>query len=200
METETQFRVVASVLFVIAFSMSAYFRRRAQRGDDKISPAQEGTLILTLRRIFGLALWLSVLLYLIYPKAISWGQLNLPLWLRGLGLIVMALCLPVFYWIFSSLDANIISTVVTREDHTLVVTGSYRWVRHPLYTTGTLFSLGFSLVAASWFTALLLILESIVLDRRTSIEEGQLIARFGDDYLKYMEQTGHYLPKIRSAP
>ncbi len=140
METDTQFRVVASVLFVIAFSMSAYFRRRAQRGDDKISPAQEGTLILTLRRIFGLALWLSVLLYLIYPEVISWRQLGLPLWLRGgLGLIVMALCLPVFYWRFSSLDANIISTVVTREDHTLVVTGSYRWVRYPLYTTGTLF-------------------------------------------------------------
>lgn len=200
METETQFRVVTSVLFIVAFSMSAYFRRRAQRGDDKISPAQEGTLILTLRRTFGLALWLSVLLYLIYPKAISWGQLDLPLWLRGLGLILMALCLPVFYWIFSSLDANITSTVVTRKDHTLVVTGPYGWVRHPLYTTGTLFFLGFSLVAASWFTALLLILESIVLDRRTSIEERQLIARFGDNYLKYMEQTGRYLPKIRSTP
>ncbi|MCK4724818.1 MAG: hypothetical protein KAT29_03410, partial [Anaerolineales bacterium] len=93
MESETQFRVAASVLFVIDFSMSAYFRRRAQRGDDKISTAQEGTLILTLRRIFGLALWLSVLLYLIYPKVISWRQLGLPLWLRGLGLIVIAFCL-----------------------------------------------------------------------------------------------------------
>jgi len=98
------------------------------------------------------------------------------------------------------MGANITSTVVTRKDHTLVVAGPYRWVRHPLYTTGTLFFLGFSLVAASWFIALLLILESIVLDRRTSIEERQLVARFGDDYLKYMKQTGRYLPKIQSAP
>ena len=32
---------------------------------------------------------------------------------------------------------------------------------------------------------------------RTSIEESNLIERFGRDYVEYMQQTGRFLPRLR---
>ena len=34
---------------------------------------------------------------------------------------------------------------------------------------------------------------------RTPIEETQLVAKFGNDYIEYMETTGRYLPRLRNT-
>ena len=36
-------------------------------------------------------------------------------------------------WTFRCLGKNLTDTVVTRQEHTLVMQGPYRWVRHPFY-------------------------------------------------------------------
>jgi protein-S-isoprenylcysteine O-methyltransferase Ste14 len=109
----------------------------------------------------------------------------------------MATCLPLIYWVFSSLGNNVTPTVVTRHAHTLVTHGPYRWVRHPLYSVGTLAFVGFSLLSANWFTLAALIFGMPVILRRTPLEEARLIERFGEDYTRYMQTTGRFLPKLR---
>jgi hypothetical protein len=42
---------------------------------------------------------------------------------------------PAAWWVFSSIGRNVTETVLTKADHTLVTTGPYRWLRHPLYAT-----------------------------------------------------------------
>jgi protein-S-isoprenylcysteine O-methyltransferase Ste14 len=178
-------------------TISIYFRSQANRSGEKVSPLEEGPMILTLRRIFGLALWLSILAYLINPRWMAWSSLPLPTWARWSGAAIMTLCVPLVYWLFSSLGKNITPTVAIRKEHTLVTSGPYRWVRHPLYSVGFLAFSALSLLAANWFIFTLLIVAFIILMKRTPIEERRLIEHFGDDYREYMQRTGRYLPRWR---
>lgn len=190
------FRGVAAALMAVGLGISITFRRRAETEDDTISPQEEGPIILNLRRVFGLALWLSAGAYLVNPRWMAWASLPLPSWLRWLGAGIMALCIPLIYWLFSNLGTNVTGTVAIRRGHNLVTHGPYRWVRHPLYSVGTAFFLGFALLAANWFIVLVGIAAFVVLARRTRIEEAKLIERFGDDYRDYVQRTGRYLPRL----
>jgi len=86
--------------------------------------------------------------------------------------------------------------VVTRKEHSLVITGPYRWVRHPFYVSFALAALTMSLMTANWFAFATLSAVFCLLVLRTSKEEEKLIERFGDDYRHYMERTGRFLPRL----
>ena len=140
---------------------------------------------------------LSMLAYFINPTWMAWAQLPLLDGLRWLGAILMAVCVPLFYWLFSSLDRNITHTVAIRQEHTLVTHGPYHWVRNPLYSVGFLFFLGLSLLTANWFIFVTMLITFGILLVRTPIEEEKLVERFGDEYRQYMRKTGRFLPKLR---
>lgn len=197
---ENLLRWVAVAALGASMTISFYYRRRAARSGERIDHVQEeGFLMVTLRVVFGLALWLSALLYLINPAWLAWSQVSLPLWLRWAGAGIMVLCVPLFYWLFSSLDQNITGTVAIRKEHSLVTRGPYRYVRHPLYSVGLLAFSGFTLLTASWWIAFLVVMTAIYLVRRTPLEEARLVERFGTDYETYMQKTGRYLPRLRPS-
>jgi len=198
MNNESIYRLAAITLLTVTLSISIYFRSKAASSGEEISSREEGVLILNLRRIFGPALWLSVLAYLINPHWMAWSSLQLPTWVRWGGAALMALGVPFIYWVFNSLGKNVTPTVAIREEATLVTYGPYRWVRHPLYTVAFGVFLGFSLLAANWFIFAALLLVFAVLVMRTPIEERRLIERFGEDYRAYMHRTGRFLPRLKS--
>jgi protein-S-isoprenylcysteine O-methyltransferase Ste14 len=138
----------------------------------------------------------SILAYLIFPPIMQWAQIDLPLYVRWIALGMIALLVPMFYWLFSSLGNNITPTVSIRKEHTLVTSGPYRWIRHPLYTFGTIFILAIAVAAANWFILGIGILTYIPLALRTPLEEKRLLETFGDEYQDYMEKTGRYFPKL----
>ncbi len=197
---ENLLRWVAVAALGASMVISIYFRRRAAQSGERINHAQEeGILMVILRVVFGLALWLSALLYLVYPAWLAWSQVDLQLWLRWAGAGLMVLCVPLFYWLFSSLDRNITGTVAIRKDHNLVTSGPYAYVRHPLYSVGLLAFSGFVLLTSSWWIAFLVVMTGIYLVRRTPLEEKRLLERFGDEYREYMQNTGRYLPRLRTG-
>jgi protein-S-isoprenylcysteine O-methyltransferase Ste14 len=68
-------------------------------------------------------------------------------------------------------------------------------VRHPFYGSVTLFLLALSLIAANWFLLLTGAVVVTLLVIRTRREEDHLVRRFGDDYRRYMNRTGRFLPR-----
>lgn len=192
---ERVFRAAAGALFASAVSVSAYHRRRADASGGKVSWRDEGLPTILALRACGLALWLSTSAYLANPRWMSWASIDLPAPLRWSGAGVAAVCLPMLRWTFRSLGKNVTPTVVTRERHELVTSGPYRWVRHPLYSVGTLFFGSFALLAANWFIALADLATLAVLISRLPREEEKLIEHFGDDYMEYMKRTGRLLPR-----
>lgn len=191
------FRLLILGLTVIALGVSVYYRRRAARvGNDRIERTQEGVPQMILLRAAGLGMWVSVLVYIINPAWIAFAAIPLPEWLRWFGFFLSAAALPLLVWMFRSLGNNITDTVQTRQNAQLVTNGPYRWIRHPLYTFGTLFFVGLTLMSANALILLFGAVALTILALRTPIEEARLIETFGDEYRAYMDRTGRFVPRL----
>ena len=194
---ENIFRILAGIFLLTAMGISSYFRRKADReSGERISRRVDGTPMMTVIRLGGLILWLSPFVYLINPDWMVWSKIGLPEWIRWLGVGLGVLCTLGIYWLFSSIGSGITATSATRQRHTLVTRGPYRWVRHPLYTFGSSMFVAFGMMADNWFIALLGVLAFIAMAIRTPKEEANLIEKFGDEYRAYMQRTGRFLPKF----
>ena len=194
---ENVFRILAAVILFTGMGISSYYRRKADRDSgEKISRRVDGTIFMTIIRIGGLILWLSPLVYLLNPEWMAWSKIGLPDWVRWLGVGLGIPCTLGIYWLFSSIGSGITPTSATRQKHTLVTSGPYRWVRHPLYTIGSSMFVAFGMMADNWFIAVLGVLAFIAMAIRTPKEEANLIEKFGDEYRAYMKRTGRFLPKF----
>ena len=84
------------------------------------------------------------------------------------------------------------------EDHELITTGPYRWLRHPIYASlfGLLLQAGF---AKTWWPLLVagVVFYIIGTEIRVRAEEGLLTARFGEKYTGYKAATKAYIPFVR---
>ena len=190
------FRIIGALLFLAGVSISFYFRRKSETQGDKVAFEAEGTFVMIALRLAGMAMWFSVLIWLINPRWMAWAQLDIPSGFRWFGVALGFLCLPLTYWLFSSIGTNITQTVETRADHQLVTSGPYRYVRHPLYTVGMAMFFAFALMASNWFIALATALVLVMLLIRLPKEEQKLIDRFGEQYRQYMQQTGKLFPRL----
>jgi len=194
---ENIFRILAALVLFTSMGISIYFRRKADRDSgEKLSRKADGTVLMTIIRIGGLVLWLSPFLYLIYPRWMVWSKIGLPESARWVGVLIGVLCVFGIYWLFSSIGTGITPVSATRKEHKLATNGIYRYVRHPLYTIGSLLFIAFGMMADNWFIAALGILTFILMAIRTPKEEANLIAKFGDEYREYMKRTGRFLPKL----
>jgi protein-S-isoprenylcysteine O-methyltransferase Ste14 len=194
---ENIFRIATALVLFIGVGISTYYRRKADRDSgEKISRRVDGTAFMNMIKIGGLLLWLSPLVYLVNPAWMAWSKIGLPEWVRWLGVGIGVLCTLGIYWLFSSIGTGITPTSATRQEHKLVTSGPYRWVRHPLYTIGSSMFIALGLMADNWFIMTLAILAFIAMATRTPKEEANLIERFGDEYRAYMKRTGRYLPKL----
>lgn len=116
-------------------------------------------------------------------------------WFVVFGSMVIALSFIIRNWAIHSLGKFWSVHVEIRENHKLVTNGPYRAVRHPVYTAAILEVVGAVLLLQAYFTSLIilvLILPSIFY--RIRIEEAALVEKFGEDYRKYMDQTGAIFP------
>jgi len=84
------------------------------------------------------------------------------------------------------------------EDHELVQTGPYRWVRHPIYASmlGMLLAFGFVL---DWWPMMIvgLIFFLIGLEIRIRAEDRLLAERFGETFAGYRSRVPAYIPFVR---
>jgi protein-S-isoprenylcysteine O-methyltransferase Ste14 len=102
--------------------------------------------------------------------------------------------------VLRALGQNVSETVLTKEHHQLVTGGPYRWVRHPLYTSGLALFFALGLMAGSWFVLLATLiafglLRVLVIPR----EEQALLAKFGEGYWNYMQRTGRLVPRVTAG-
>lgn len=192
---EWPFRILAAALLGVALAISVYYRRRAEREGGALRARSRGGLLLLLR-LLGLLALLPVLAYPVHPPWVEWARMPVPStarWLAGAAGLAM---LPLLVWIFRTIGLNISPSHETRHGHTLVTDGPYRFVRHPLYTTGTLLSVALGLLTGLWWPLTWLVPSLLLLHRRTPREEAHLVEAFGDRYRDYMRRTGRYLPRL----
>ena len=200
MENELIFRVILAavwILMIVTTGIRMYFSRKAGRPGENISIEGEGTLGVTLFRLFSAIGEIAVLIYLFIPDWIRWAALPMPVVLRWIGVGLIIAGVPLFFLAHYALGKSWSISVVIKEQHSLVTSGPYRWVRHPIYTAAFMFVLATFLVTANWFIGITLLGISVVVAVRAGKEEQILIEAFGDEYREYMQRTGRFLPVLR---
>jgi len=194
---DSTFRTVMVVWALLLFPVPIYYRIRSGVSGEKLDRKQEGWPILLTLRPMGALCMFGIIAFVIKPSSMAWSSLALSPWLRWCGLAVGVIAGILWVFTFRSLGKNLTDTVVTRQEHSLVTTGPYRWVRHPFYDAVLLCVVAASLLAANWFILLTGCAVFALQAVRTGREEQQLLARFGEGYLAYTQRTGRFLPRLR---
>lgn len=138
---------------------------------------------------------------------VYYGVIMKQLWVLEAGSGVKAVCAVLgTIMVFAGAVLNVYGRVTLSnnwanhikiyEDHTLVRTGLYKFVRHPLYATIIFMLIGGSLASRNALS-LLLVLAVFVpfMTYRAKQEEALLEAMF-PDYTDYRMHTGMFFPKI----
>lgn len=149
MADEQTFRTILIISSMMLFPVMIYHRLKSQATGERLDRWQEGRLILFTLRPIGIATMLGLLAYMINPDWMAWSSMPLPATLRWLGVGLGSFAGGLLVWTLRNLGKNLTDTVVTRRQHTLVVKGPYRFVRHPFYDAVALAVVANSLAAAN---------------------------------------------------
>src|SRR5579872_3648950 len=109
--------------------------------------------------------------------------------LPAIGTILVFFGLLFAVWARVHLGGNWSGTVTVKRDHTLITSGPYRFVRHPIYTgmVVALFGTALAQGAAHGFIGTALILLGFVI--KLQVEEARMRATFPRDYDDYSRHT-----------
>lgn len=194
--SQTFFHSVFIIFFALFAWIRVYFQWRARLVKGQVK-YQEGRLNTALRALVGAIFFLGVLVYIIRPELLAWAELPLPQWAQWLGVVLGGISLPLLAWTQLALGSNFSPTLHVRQEHTLVTSGPYRYMRHPMYTALFLSILVMLLLTRNWIVGgVPLVGLCVIVLLRIQREERAMIEKFGDEYREYMKHTGRFLPRV----
>jgi protein-S-isoprenylcysteine O-methyltransferase Ste14 len=152
--------------------------------------------------------YVALVIPLLYPAVVivspEWGYEGWLNWsspvdlvLLGAGLGLWAAGIVVLVWAARDLG-RYLSVDGATEDHELVATGPYRYVRHPVYGSFTAIAAGLGLVFRSYLLAGVAVVWLAAAQCWVRAEEALLASPegLGDTYRTYSERTGRFLPRL----
>jgi len=114
-----------------------------------------------------------------------------------LGILPMSAALWLFHRSHADLGRNWSISLQVRKQHTLVSTGVYRLIRHPMYSSFFLLGLAQMLLLPNWLAGLSGIAGAAILYAfRVRREEQMMLENFGDEYRAYMGETKRIVPWV----
>jgi protein-S-isoprenylcysteine O-methyltransferase Ste14 len=129
--------------------------------------------------------------------AVRFRWSHVPLWLQGIGAVLLLGSFYIFYITFR--ENTYLSPAVrvqTERGHTVVSTGPYRYIRHPMYAGFGAFTLGTALLLGSWYGLLGgLLLIGMVAWR--GVREEQVLQEELEGYDDYMHRMRYrFIPHV----
>ncbi|MFX0088639.1 MAG: methyltransferase [Candidatus Hodarchaeota archaeon] len=205
MVEDLAFRILFITLWTVFLGVRGYYGRQARIPGQRRSRQErwremvryERIHLVILRLVLFYLLIVFIILYAFIPYWLVWSQLPFPSWLRWIGVGLGIMAVPFLIWIGRALGKHVSATLEIKEGHSLVTSGPYDRVRHPMYTVYLTFNFAMVFVSANWLLILLIIMGLFLLYWRISAEEQMMLDRFGDEYRTYMKSTGRLLPRIR---
>jgi protein-S-isoprenylcysteine O-methyltransferase Ste14 len=86
--------------------------------------------------------------------------------------------------------------VAFEKTTTLVTTGTYGYIRHPLYSSLLFLAWGIFFKAPSWPGGLLALAATLCLAATARVEEAENLRFFGEEYREYMNKTKKFIPYL----
>ena len=102
-----------------------------------------------------------------------------------------------FYIIHKQLGDNWSPILEIKKNQKLIKDGVYKYIRHPMYTQHWLWIILQGILLDNYFVEIFgIITFGFLYFTRINKEEELMIEEFGEEYKKYMENTGRLLPKL----
>ncbi len=144
---------------------------------------------------------LAIAIYLMAAPHVPLGPLNdrfapLSPWLVRLSAALTFAGIAFAIWARVWIAGNWSSDVTLKRDHELIVNGSYRWVRHPIYTGILLGLLGTALAVGEWRGLLAVAFAAAAFWRKLKIEEAVMRRQFGEGYVRYAARAPALIPFV----
>lgn len=142
-------------------------------------------------------------LFYLFTDWLDFADYQLPPYLRWIGWFgaaVFAAALLLLWRSHADLAHNWTAIPQIKKDHTLITTGVYKHIRHPMYTAHLLWALAQGLLLHNWIAGPVLLVTIIPFCLvRIPLEEEMMLDHFGDDYRTYITRTGRIFPKLRNT-
>ncbi|MDR1645529.1 MAG: isoprenylcysteine carboxylmethyltransferase family protein [Tannerellaceae bacterium] len=193
---ELTYKILLGALVIAMNFIRLHYQRRYKTShpvtEAEIAPKREKRMT----QLMFFALVVPGMMWL-FTGWLSFGQFALPDVVRMAGFVIGAYSMWWFYRIHRTLGDNWSPILEIRREHTLIIGGPYRYVRHPMYSDMILWMVSFALITANWFYALTISAGlAIMLTFRIPDEERLMTERFGDRYRAYMKRTKRLIPFI----
>ena len=118
--------------------------------------------------------------------------------LAWLGTLTFGFALWLFYRTHRELGRNWSMSLDVREGHTLVTSGVYSLIRHPMYAAFWLWAVAQALLLPNWVAGPAgLVGFGILYWLRVGKEERLMLETFGEEYRAYMNRTARIVPGLR---
>jgi protein-S-isoprenylcysteine O-methyltransferase Ste14 len=124
--------------------------------------------------------------FFVRKSTFLWDGVPLFIRLTILGLVLI----PAFYLFLS----GHVAVAHGERPASVLSTGAFRYVRHPLYLAAMLVYLGLAVSTASLFSLLLLVIIFLFYNYIAGYEERLMEIKFGTDYVSYKNKTGKWVP------
>jgi protein-S-isoprenylcysteine O-methyltransferase Ste14 len=100
-------------------------------------------------------------------------------------------------WAIRTLGRFFTTRVLLRQEHRLITSGPYRYLRNPAYTGVVITILGFGVAVGNWMSLItLLVFGCLPFILRIAVEDRVLAGRFGQEYVEYRRKTWSLIPFI----
>jgi len=194
------FRLALAALFVAVLTIrKIYEGKAAVLARDSVKVDRDNPLMIALQSLLMTVSLVAMVVCVIKPGWLTWFWLWLPKWSRWLGVALGVLGAGLLLWTHRTLGRNFFGGVKIRQDHQLVTTGPFRWVRHPMYVAFAILGVALTLVSANWLVgAAWLAGLGVTVGSRAGVEDAMLEEEFGEAYRRYRATTGACFPKLRS--
>jgi protein-S-isoprenylcysteine O-methyltransferase Ste14 len=193
--SELIYKILLGVIVIAMNLIRLYYMKRYGKWHNKvkeIAPVREKRLT----QMMTVAMAEPGILWLFTPW-LSFGQFALPDGMRIAGFVIGAYGMWWFYLIHRTLGDNWSPVLEIRTEHTLIVSGPYKRVRHPMYSDMILGAVSIVLITANWFYAITLFVgQTILFVVRIPDEEKLMTERFGEQYIAYMKRTKRLIPYV----
>ncbi len=169
-----------------------YLKGMSQKEKIKALKGADGPLLI----LVSIAMFILPLTY-IFTQKLEFANYFLPSWAGWLGAPTFAIALWLLWRSHKDLGKNFSLTTETKEEQTLVTTGVYKKIRHPMYTAHLIWAIAQAMLLQNWIAGPTFLITNLLLYiRRIPREEEMMIKEFGNEYLNYMKKTGRLVPKI----
>lgn len=117
------------------------------------------------------------------------------LFVVGLSLVVIGLMIRIHSIL--TLRQFFTYSVAKVENHQIIETGLYKFIRHPGYLGQIIIFLGISISISNWLSIFAMMLSiSLAYLYRIKVEERYMVEQIGEKYLNYQNRTKRLIPMI----